>query len=384
MINVISISTDRGLFVEGSAVQTRHISYGKLFSELHIIVFTKATSKLPEKMQISQNVWVYGTHSLFKFQYISKAVAIGLQLIRDRHFLPENTVMSVQNPFETGLVGAKLARQSRLSLHVQIHTDFLNPYFIRESIANRLRSRLALKVLKRASAVRIVSKKIADSIPRGMLKNDVVPMVLPIFVDTKKIDEAPLCAEKNLKTKYPQFNFILLIASRFTKEKNISFALSVLSHLLKEYPKLGLIIVGSGPEKNMLHKRSQQSDLAGHVFFEDWQSDVTSYYKSANLFLSTSNYEGYGMTIIEAIAAGCPTVSTDVGIACEVLREGERSFACPIGKLDCFTDAVSSLIEDNSLRERFIREARSRLPDVVLEDEEKYLSLYRESVESAL
>ena len=55
------------------------------------------------------------------------------------------------------------------------------------------------------------------------------------------------------------------------------------------------------------------------MVFEGWQENLISYYKTANLFLLSSNYEGYGMTLLEAAAAGCPIISTDVGIAGELL-----------------------------------------------------------------
>ena len=45
---------------------------------------------------------------------------------------------------------------------------------------------------------------------------------------------------------------------------------------------------------------------------------LISYYKTADLFLNTSLFEGYGMTLVEARAAGCKVVSTDVGVAREV------------------------------------------------------------------
>jgi glycosyltransferase involved in cell wall biosynthesis len=56
------------------------------------------------------------------------------------------------------------------------------------------------------------------------------------------------------------------------------------------------------------------------VVFEEWVpvEMLYSYYKTANLFLVTSLFEGYGMTLIEANAAHCKTVSTDVGVAREV------------------------------------------------------------------
>lgn len=55
--NVISIGSDRNLFKEGSAVRARQVEYGKLFTELHVVVFTTGKS-FPAKVQIAPNVWI--------------------------------------------------------------------------------------------------------------------------------------------------------------------------------------------------------------------------------------------------------------------------------------------------------------------------------------
>jgi 1,2-diacylglycerol 3-alpha-glucosyltransferase len=80
-----------------------------------------------------------------------------------------------------------------------------------------------------------------------------------------------------------------------------------------------LIIVGSGPRLASLRALATKLGISGSVAFESWvdQPTIASYYKTADLFLNTSLFEGYGMTLVEARAAGCPIVSTDVGVARE-------------------------------------------------------------------
>ncbi|MBI3671782.1 glycosyltransferase family 4 protein, partial [Candidatus Azambacteria bacterium] len=126
--------------------------------------------------------------------------------------------------------------------------------------------------------------------------------------------------------KYPQFEKIILMASRLTKEKNIPLAIEAMKEVVKKYPKAGLLIVGDGPEKEKL--KAKRSTLNANIIFEDWTDDLASYYKTSDIFLLTSDYEGYGRTIIEALVAGTPVVSTDVGYAREagvVLTEHNAS-----------------------------------------------------------
>ena len=390
MINVISIGSDRNLFIEGSAVRDRQIEYGRLFKELHIVVFTIENlffpANLPAKIQIAPNVWVYSTQSFSKFLHIKQASKVAGRIIKDRKFLPENTVVTVQDPFESGLVGLRLKKAFGLGLQIQIHTDFLSPYFVKQSLLNRLRVRMAKKVLAQADAVRAVNKKTIEGLSSVIsLKPAVAPEVLPIFVDIKKIEALPI--NLNLKKRYPQFNFIILMASRLTKEKNISLGIETLQKLLKTHPRTGLLIVGSGPEQYNLKRRVEFLNLDKSVVFEPWQEDIYSYYKTADLFLLTSNYEGYGLTLIESVACHCPVVSTDVGIARELLigdRASDPAFVCPIGDMTALFKSVSKIIEDPVTRELSVNEAYGRLGKVVVRSQEIYLGQYKNNLESAI
>ena len=82
--------------------------------------------------------------------------------------------------------------------------------------------------------------------------------------------------------------------------------------------KILLLIVGSGPEEGSLKCKVESLKLVEQIKFEPWSNDLPSYYKTADLFLLTSFYEGYGMTLVEANACGCPIVATDVGVAQEL------------------------------------------------------------------
>ena len=112
--------------------------------------------------------------------------------------------------------------------------------------------------------------------------------------------------------------------SRLEKEKNIKMAIKAFSQVLEKYPNIGLIIVGEGKERTSLVELTEKLNIKKSIIFENWQSDqeiLISYYKTCDIFLNTSWYEGYGMTLKEAQMAGCKIISTDVGIAREVGAE---------------------------------------------------------------
>lgn len=338
-MKILMISTDRKVFEKDSAVRRRMVEYGGLVDELHIIVFSRRIMNHESGIRnekIADNVFVYSTDSFNRWFYVFDAIRIGKELITESYKLKaESWLITAQDPFEAGLAGWRIARASHAKLQIQIHTDFLSPYFAKESILNKIRVLIAKFILPKADCIRAVSLRISDSLTAKSYKLKASPTILPIFVDVEKIRTTPVI---DLRKKYPQFDRIILTASRLTKEKNIGLAISAMSEIIKKYPRNGLIIVGSGPEENALKLKAISHKLTANIVFEGWQNDLISYYKTADLFLNTSNYEGYGLTLTEAAISGCPTVTTDVGIASELRKNGANISTCPVGDKDCIAE----------------------------------------------
>ncbi|MCF7835756.1 MAG: glycosyltransferase [Candidatus Marinimicrobia bacterium] len=331
-MKVLMISTDRNIFNKDSEVRQRMLEYGGLVEELYIIVF--AEKKLGFKPLNLGNVFVQPTNSRNRWLYILDAIKIGKKTTK-----PD--LITSQDPFETGVVGWRIAKHFSSKLQFQIHTDFLNKYFISESFLNKIRVKIAKFLIPKADCIRVVSKRIAQSLGGAFAK----PVVLPVFVDVEKIKNQSI--EINLKEKYPQFDFIILMASRLTKEKNIGMAIGAMANVVKQYPKVGLVIVGNGPERNHLLSQISNLKVEKNVMIESWASDLPSYYKTTDIFLLTSNYEGYGRTVIEAATCGCPVIMTDVGIANDVLKGGLGGKVIPVGNIRMLEDLLKSLCVDN-------------------------------------
>ncbi|MBX4197909.1 glycosyltransferase [Candidatus Parcubacteria bacterium] len=375
-MNILSIGTDRKLFVDGSAVRERTAEYGRLFDELHIIVFAKRSLHL-EPFLIAPNIWVYPTNSSSRFLYMRDARRIAKHIAAERKYTQANTVITVQDPFETGKVGLYLKKTLGLSLQVQIHTDLYSSYFKKGALLNRLRLYWAQKILPQADEIRVVSKRIKESLLKRGIAPDKID-VLPIYTAVPVSQ-----AQSDAPSKYPQFNFRILMVGRLTQEKNIAFALAVFKDLLKKYPKAGLIIVGEGPEKQTLMYLAQKLNIASSVVFEPWQQDLSSFYNSSEIFLHTSLYEGYGLVLIEAGLAGMPIVTSDVGIADEILKDGINALIYPVNDKNSCLRKIMRILENNHIRHQFKMRLSEDLPKVLLRDKEQYVKHYSQLLEKA-
>jgi len=338
-MRVLMLSTDEDIFKKGSAVRARMVEYGKSVEELHIVVYTKGpTTNNQQPTTISERVFVYPTNTRFKPLYFFDAYKISKSLVVGRKL----SVITTQDPFETGLVGYFLKRKFQLSLQIQAHTDFLSPYFWRESLKNKIRVLLGKWLIKRADSIRVVSQRIKDSL-KSIVNGQMSKVVVrPIPIDIEKIKSAPINTE--LHKKYPNHDFIILMASRLTKEKNIGLAIEVMRDIVKKHPKTLLLIVGDGPKRSKLELGIMNYELGSNVKIELWTNDLVSYYKTADLFLLTSNYEGYGRTIVEAAAAGLPSVMTDVGLAGNFLVHNKNGLVVGVGDKDGLVEAIDDMI----------------------------------------
>ena len=367
-MNILAISSDRKLFEPGSAVRSRTLEYGRLADELHTIVFAKRELGFRDE-SFPPNIFLYPTNAHTRWGYIPRSIMEARKLKRRGVHID---VVTTQDPFEAGLAGFFIARLFGAKLHLQVHTDFMSPYFAKESLMNRLRVTLARFLLSHADAVRVVSERIKKSI-HTIVKPTTPVTVLPIFVDGTVAHHDS--SETMLKQKYPQFDFHIVMASRLSPEKNIPLALEVLKEATAEHSKVGLIIIGAGPEEEHLKYVVQNLGLEQHVVFEGWQEDLSSYLQSANAFLLTSNYEGYGMVVIEALIAGCPVVMTDVGCAGEVVRNGENGLVVPVGNRDALVRAATRVVTGG---------VKFKVTAPKLLTKEEYLAAYRAAWATAL
>lgn len=362
-MKLLSISSDRHILKENSFVRKRTVKQGEFFEEIHIILFTKGFFA-KKKIEIAKNVWVYTTGSWSRFLYMWDAIRIGKKILGnltlDIGNSGNNYVITSQDPFEAGRVGLTLKKKFNIPLQIQVHTDFLSPHF-GHTFLNRVRIKMAQGALRECNTIRVVSERIKRSIIREYHLEEQKITVLPVFIDVDLIKASPILLD--VHKKYPQFNFVVLMVSRLTSEKNISLGLKAFFKVLRAFPKAGLVIVGEGAERHSLEREVRSLGIEKSVVFEGWQNDLISYYKTSNLFLSTSRFEGFGVTLIEAAAAGCPIVTSDVGIAEDVFHNGVHATICPIYSEDCFVESILSIIGNNQKRETMRRMAQDEVAE---------------------
>jgi glycosyltransferase involved in cell wall biosynthesis len=350
-MKVLMISTDRNILTPGSAVSERMKEYGHLVEELHIVVLSDTSHGL-KNTQIEKNIWAYPTSSMFKFLRPLDAAKIGKRIVFDRKFVRGQSVVTTQDPFECGWAGLQIKKKWRIPLEVQLHTTPFTQYF--SGWLNNVRKRIAQKVLRNADGVRVMTESLKEQV---MHYTNAHIFVLPIYIDRVRIEETKIAFD--LRARYG-WQFTILIVSRLAPEKNIPLALNILKQVREKFSNVGLVIVGSGSEEKNLKLKVKSLKLEGAVEFVGWQDNLASFYKTANAFLQTSFFEGYGLSLVEAGLSGLPVVTTPVGIA-EELEHGKDAYIYPSSRPDLFVGGILDLIENNNKRENLRTNMRATL-----------------------
>ncbi len=370
-MKILSIGSDKQAFTKDSALAKRLVKHGGLVDELHVVVYTTEGDGITESVELSHNVKVYPTRSSNRFVALADAYHLSNAIFKDRNFTSNNSVITTQDPFETGFIGMLLSLANNASLHVQIHTDLYSPHFIFSSPLNLVRSIISMAVLPYSDRVRVVSRRVSSR------------TIFRLVVDEQKVDVVPIFVAPDVSSQSAErahgANKVILVVSRLEPEKDVALAIDVFAKVKKEIPDSVLVIVGSGRLENDLKRKVRQAGLDSSVHFKGKQEEVRSFYASSDLLLVTSKFEGFGMVYLEASFMGIPVVSTDVGIVGDILVPGEGVLRAPVGNSRVLAFNAVKVLNDNALAQKLPQHALQSIKTACITNEQEYLEEYKNS-----
>jgi len=126
--------------------------------------------------------------------------------------------------------------------------------------------------------------------------------------------------------------------------------------------EVDFVIVGddraNGKEyREKLEKAAVASGLGNRLHFVRWVDELASFMKAADVFVSASYTESFGLAILEAMACATPVVATRTEGAQELIEAGKSGLLVDVGKTDELASAILRLLDDGSLRRRLGGEA---------------------------
>ena len=342
-MTILFISSDPAIMNEHSAVRRRLRSYADVCGGAYCLAFVPR----PEPS------FVDGALTVVPIKKGGFVLSV-IRALRAMVSLPRIDVISAQNPAGLGLLGYILSRARNIPLHLQIHTDIAAPSY-RNTFRGWAEWMIAKRLIPRATGIRVVSRRIIESLRE---EGVVLPhaSVLPVFWQYPHSAPGGARALPEPFTTFRESHaFMILMLSRLEREKRIDQAIEVLARLRASGVDAGLCIAGEGSERDALLRMARRCGMDAHVFFFGQAEHPFQLYDKADLLLVNSSYEGYGMTIAEALSAGCPVVSTDVGIAREAIQDGLNGYVVPVDD----TEALYGILKDRVLSRERIQALRT-------------------------
>jgi glycosyltransferase involved in cell wall biosynthesis len=136
----------------------------------------------------------------------------------------------------------------------------------------------------------------------------------------------------------------ILAAGRLIPQKGFDLLIKAFDRL--DDPSAQLVIVGSGPEEEVLRQQAATTGSASRITFTGYASDIRPFLDAARLFVLPSRFEGYGAVIVEALAAGRPVIATASTPAIgDVLTNPECGLVVPVEDVRALAVAMRALLD---------------------------------------
>ena len=171
--------------------------------------------------------------------------------------------------------------------------------------------------VNKASALVCVSRSTADELMEYVAHKYRVDLEDRIHVVHEGVSESffeeanyELSSEDFFKNEHPPF---FLAVGKISPRKNFKFILKALSELKDRIPHHLIVVGGNGWDYEQITLMVEELDIADRVHFQGYVSDdkLKALYRKASTFIYPSLYEGFGLTILESMASGCPVISSN-------------------------------------------------------------------------
>ena len=154
-----------------------------------------------------------------------------------------------------------------------------------------------------------------------------------------------LRSELNISPTDIVFGFI----GRLEEQKGISYLLQAAHRLSSTVRNIKFVIVGDGNLKHQLIQQAEDLSL-GNVLFLGFQRDTPRYYQIFDIYVLPSLFEGLPVSVIEAMATGCPVIATNVGGVGEAVEDDVTGYLIESGNVDALVDRLGYLVAHGDVR----------------------------------
>lgn len=169
----------------------------------------------------------------------------------------------------------------------------------------------------------------------------------------------------SLKKENSRKKYDLIFVGRLNEQvKGLDYLIDIISKIKKDVKNdIKCMIVGDGKDRGYLEECVLKNNLEDNIKLVGFQKNVTRYYMESKMLISTSRWEGFGLTIIEAMACGVPCIAFDNEGPAEIIEDGQNGILVPKYDTEYFAKAIKECFVDEKKYEVLSKNAVERAKD---------------------
>jgi glycosyltransferase involved in cell wall biosynthesis len=154
----------------------------------------------------------------------------------------------------------------------------------------------------------------------------------------------------------------VLFVGRLTYQKGLDVLVEAL-HGMAAHVRPHVTLAGDGNARTHLERKVKGFGLEDDIRFAGWRDrhEIPDLYKKTDIFVLPSRHEGMSNALLEAMSAGLPVIATDIAGSEELVSHGENGLLVPVEDAPAFSEALTRMVTDLSLRKRMGAEGRKRI-----------------------
>lgn len=203
--------------------------------------------------------------------------------------------------------------------------------------------------INESDAITAVSKSLRDETYHSFQIEKEIEVIYN-FVDVERFSKKPLDAFR--KTLAPNGEKILVHASNFRKVKRVNDVINIFANIHKELPAK-LLMVGDGPDRPDAEQLCRELTICDDVRFLGKQQEMEEILAISDLFLLPSESESFGLSALEAMAAGVPVISSNAGGLPEINIHGKTGYMANVGNVQEMSSLAIELLKDEDKLSKF-------------------------------
>lgn len=237
--------------------------------------------------------------------------------------------------YHANLYGRLAARRTGIPAVASVHNTYAKPRWHRHLLNRWLARGTAFVTVGSEQVLEDVRR--LDKIPEHKL------VLIPNAVDTGAVSSLSK-EEARSRLGFQPEDFVIGTVGRLEEQKGHKFLVEAAEHLVKECPRLRVLIVGEGRLRPALEEQIQTLKLQNVVSLPGQRSDLPDIFAALDLFVMPSLWEGLALAMLSAMTAGLPVVATDVGGVQKALDGGQAGTIVPPGDTAALVEGIQKAI----------------------------------------